>query len=156
MKMKTHSSKKKTENTLGAWVVTSYSATKKYIEQHCYVPNEVTFSIPLHYVDVMSHTRTSIDDASEHTLIDYWKEERGKLRSLWNGLERHDSTCYHAPRRIFWCKWSTHKSAEDDDPTPSGPKNGPDCQSDGRKTRLKLIRNKDSSRFHPKIRTSTR
>ena len=70
-------------------MVTSYSATKKYIEQHCYVPNEVTFTIPLHYVDGMSHTRTSIDDASEHTLTDYWKEEREVALSVeWIGTTR--------------------------------------------------------------------
>ena len=43
-----------------------------------YVQNEETFPIPIKYVDVMRQTRTSIDNASEHTLNEYWNEENGR------------------------------------------------------------------------------
>ena len=35
------------------------------------IPEEITFSVPFQYVDVMKHTRTSIDNASGDTLNDY-------------------------------------------------------------------------------------
>ena len=41
-----------------------------------YVPHEETFPLPLNYVDVMRPATTSIDNASEHTLNDFWTDER--------------------------------------------------------------------------------
>ena len=43
-----------------------------------YVQDETTVSIPLRY-DVMSLTRTRMDNASEHTLNDNWNDEREVL-----------------------------------------------------------------------------
>ena len=41
----------------------------------------------------MKQPRTTIDNASEHTLNDDWNEERDCTRSLKDGLERQDSNC---------------------------------------------------------------
>ena len=55
----------------------------RYHEVHrtkLYVPVDTALSIPLKYEDVMRHMRRSIDNASEHTLKNYWNDEKERER----------------------------------------------------------------------------
>ena len=54
-----------------------------------YIPHETTFTTRLKCVDVVRQTRTSIKNASQHTLNDYWNDEREVLLpGEWIGMNR--------------------------------------------------------------------
>ena len=64
----------------------------RFIDQKLYVMKDETFLIPMKYVDVVRQTRTSMNNASEHTLNDYWNEESDFSHPQKNGSEQQDST----------------------------------------------------------------
>ena len=66
------------------------------------VPNEDTFSVPLRYVDVRRQTRTSIDNASEHTLNDYWNAESEKLSEEWIATRRFQTFRMQLQKEYRW------------------------------------------------------
>ena len=68
-----------------------------------YIPDEATFTIPMTFVDVMRQTRTSIGNASEHTLTDFWNDERTVFFSEeWIGTTRFQMLRIR-PRRYTCC-----------------------------------------------------
>ena len=79
------------ENGQDFWSMSGAFIHRKH-EKHrskLYIPNEETFLIPLKYVDVMRQTRTSKDNASEHTLNGYWHEGSDlALSEEWIGTTR--------------------------------------------------------------------
>ena len=62
-------SKHSPDAVVAHWCTCDCFATTKYIDH--YVLNEGTNTIPFQYVHLMCQTRTSIDNASEHTLKDF-------------------------------------------------------------------------------------
>ena len=125
-----------------------------------YVPNEEAFS---KNVDVMRRTRTSIENAFEHTHNDYWNaESEDTLSEEWIATTRFLILRTKFPEGYKWADGPRTISAKPPhDPTRSGPKNGPACQRHKRRMRSqtgtkkrpdckKLVRKEDSSRFRPK------
>ena len=54
-----------------------------------YIRDETAFPNPLNFDHVMTQTKTSIDNASEHTPNDYWNDKSEVLLSEeWNGTAR--------------------------------------------------------------------
>ncbi len=109
-------------------------------------------------VHLMSQTRTSIDNASDHTLKDFWiKENEDTLSEEWMGRQDSKSLEPSSQKGIPQKKRSAHKS-------------GSDCQRNKRaracerrsktgtkKNRWQEPRGKcESSRFRPKTQTTPR
>ena len=82
-----------------------------------YVPKEETLLVPMTYVGVVKQTQTSIIDAIEHTLDEYWNaESEVALSEEWMGTTKSRS-CGELPQG-----YTTYANIKDDT-TRSGPWN---------------------------------
>ena len=71
-------------------MVISLTVITKYIDPNCTSPKKKHSLCLVKYVDVMRQTGTSIDNASDHTLNDLWKEDNEvALFEEWIGTTRH-------------------------------------------------------------------
>ena len=75
-------------------------------------PQEETLPAPIKHVDVMRQTRTSMDNASEHTLNDRWNEESDVALSE-DSVRSTRFQILRIPEKVQTGKLSTHKCAHD-------------------------------------------
>ena len=113
--------------------------TYRHHEAHrtmLYVEDETSLSIPSKYVDVMRPTKTSIDNASEHTLNDYWNDGREDLLSKeWIVTTRCRLLRIKLPDEYKWVNGRPTKVQRQHDMSRSGQKNVPDKQTNKPKWR---------------------
>ena len=70
-----------------------------------YVPDEVTFPIPLKYIDVLRRTTTDIDSEAEHIIEDIWIDDGEKeLSGPWFGKTVFYILRPPAPSGYEWAK----------------------------------------------------